>query len=649
MLPSEKDAIDVVRSILSLLVQEGIFFDKRIRQGLVSLFYTALGPANDDLEGIRQLLEKLSDFAQSLPHASAFPLTKPAEASAPLLTYPERKRIGQLMMELNKQGFEHRLELRNFKKRTGRTLRSRRLARQAAAAALERESAEWIRSYSDQVFPYDTDPLVGYHKGTDHDFASIDAHGSVPSGTSDRRFCRKDAAEDQKQKAGPSSSPVEVVSKPVAPQPEVAKASETTDVALEDLEESLSAAGYAMRLRVFSVIRRDHVAAAHLFRSMRGNGVRPSMLHVAPIVEGLCLDGRVDEARDVAQNASKKFGVIPTARVQSAILRGLIQEDRLSEARSELQNWVQAGGRPNGYLQHLFDDSDFPRLAKEQTFRVALAEAQAADEPLNLSEVDDAFRFLIRTQRFVSAQRVVLQAVQQTGTRADYSLRVAVRNASQYLRKVLRRKGVEPEAEPSDHEEEDKDRVYLFTPPSASLLSLPSRRLSSSDDTADSPLDLPAENDDDSLRSALSLSTQLTRLLHVPSNKELQRQKAARAQFRHDLETLVMDIARGMYSVAAVQGKPARVQRKLVREAREQLDQSEGTDLEQQQQSGGVQLREKATEKTKQRVREKEEAMLRAAGGLHSPRPSTQRERRQQGEERQRVHHEAGIVAAGWV
>ncbi|PWN19406.1 hypothetical protein BCV69DRAFT_284039 [Microstroma glucosiphilum] len=661
-LPSEKDAIEVVRVLLSLLVQQGVSFDRRIRQSLAALFYTALGPGDDGLEGIRQLLEKLSDVAQSLPISPNLPLTKPTESEEILLNPSERKRIGMLLMELSKQGFEHRLELRNFKKRTGRVLRSRRLIRRAAAVALERESAEWIRSYSDQVFPYGTDPLVGYHRETDQNNSPADAHITAPSGTPDNRSSRNGIARHHRQEDAFSSSLGGEVAGPEAVQ---AAEDAAMDVE-EDFEESLSAAGYAMRLRVFSVVRRDHVAAAHLFRSMHDNGVKPSMLHVAPIVEGLCLDGRVEEARSVAQNASKKLGVLTTARIQSAILRALIQEGRLSEARAELGSWIKAGGSPNDYLQHIFDDVEFPRLAREQTFRVALAEAQAADKPLHLGEVDDAFRFLMRTQRFVSAQRLVLQAVQQTGTLADYSLRVAVRNASKYLRKVLHRRGVEPEAEPVEPQKDDNDRIYLFTPPSASVLTLPSRRDSWSDDIASStsPLDLPAENDDDSLRSAFSLSTQLRHLLHIPSNKELQRQKAARAQFRHDLETLVMDIAKGVYSIAALQGKQTRLQRQMAKEIREEEEQHvEGLEFLQRPPAGGAQLRERARERAKEREREreKEAAALRSESVSFSrasrrafwkerrQQQRQERQERQQRDEQQRAHQEAGIVAAGLV
>lgn len=199
-----------------------------------------------------------------------------------------------------------------------------------------------------------------------------------------------------------------------------------------------TASGYLMRLRVLAVMERDHRRAARVLHDMVKRGVRPTMMHFAPLVEGLCLDGRVDEAIELIESARAQLGVLPSARSETALLRALLALGRRSDATRRLQDWRAAGGVADDYMLSLLGDNPAPTLATADGLTAALRRVDETGTPLDLRAVDQAYRWLMYNHMPKSAHLLILEA-HRTGMGTDYVLRRAIRQAGLWLRRMYER------------------------------------------------------------------------------------------------------------------------------------------------------------------------------------------------------------------
>lgn len=117
-----------------------------------------------------------------------------------------------------------------------------------------------------------------------------------------------------------------------------------------NLEEKLSTEGYAFRLKVYAVLRLDHASAQAIYRSMVTHGVPPSMLHVAPVVEGLVASGRMKEAIDVQRGAKDALGQDTTLRIYAAVARGFARRKDWKGVRAVFAEMKADGVEPDQAL-----------------------------------------------------------------------------------------------------------------------------------------------------------------------------------------------------------------------------------------------------------------------------------------------------------
>ncbi|ETS64023.1 hypothetical protein PaG_02360 [Moesziomyces aphidis] len=200
------------------------------------------------------------------------------------------------------------------------------------------------------------------------------------------------------------------------------------DALERDLSRPLCPEAYAMRIRVYAVVRRDHESAQKVYQAMLMHGVKPNMMHIAPLVEGLTASGKLQEAQQLKQNAREIIGCQPTLRIHTALIQGYVRAGDSQGARNELQELVANG--------HQIDD----------TIANIIEAAQAAEGKFTLTErpvneakthnVTTRFHTLMRMRRYLAAQELVQSAL-DTGMRPDKVLHDAVRRSVGYLQKQI--------------------------------------------------------------------------------------------------------------------------------------------------------------------------------------------------------------------
>lgn len=442
------EVLPQARLVLDAMLASKVRYNKAVQTGLGTLFYAPQHQGYRRLDRMGLMVSELVGLFKSSSRRR-----RSVSASSPprsMLPPRARLRLRWLLGALRSLGFEESIQLRSHNPRKVKirrlTTRIDRLESDAEVVRTEVAGLAWMHDEEGQLRPSAvakasshtdvdivSDPLAGGE--APHVGASAPANDDFD----DAHITRLEEIQRRREEAERERENIaEVGSRPTM------FAALSKDLR-KDLDRKMSSAAFAMRLRVYAVLRRDHDAAAYIYQRMLQHGVSPTMLHVAPLIEGLALDGRIDEARAMAQSARWELGVLTTARIQTALLRGLITVGRKDEAVREFEHWRKAGGRPDGTMWGLFDDERYPRLAVESNLSFAVAEAQRGGSPLSIPEVDDAYRFLMRNRRPLAAQRLLLTAIEQTGFQPDADLRDAVRRAGNMIRKRYARQRLREE------------------------------------------------------------------------------------------------------------------------------------------------------------------------------------------------------------
>lgn len=401
-LPSSEESIEQARRIMTLMYDHNMRTSLETLRAVAAFVFAASGDEPSDAHATYVALNRLQALAQSSPV-----LAEEGEASRnsvfsdlpKSLPSRARRKLDTLLHQLKSMGIEERFQVT----RRRRAWRQNQKALRAQQGSQdEQRAADWVRR----------DDLQGdlVHSSA----ADVSTAPAVPSRP--RRRSRSHHDED-----------------------------DFIDPALRrDMRRPLTSAGYAVRLRVYATIRCDHQSAAFVYRSMLKHGIRPSLLHVAPIVEGLASEGRLEEARNVARSAHQTLGLLITPRIAAAIMRGLIRLGRRGEARRELEQYHKDGGLVTDYLRSLLNRA--PVLADAQHVEAVFADAREHGEPARVQDVDQAIRFFWKHHRFIAAQRLAVMAL-LTGTRHDWELKRLLLSHGNFLRKLQVRKGMESDAE----------------------------------------------------------------------------------------------------------------------------------------------------------------------------------------------------------
>ncbi|TKY91016.1 hypothetical protein EX895_001015 [Sporisorium graminicola] len=192
----------------------------------------------------------------------------------------------------------------------------------------------------------------------------------------------------------------------------------------QDLSQPLSPEAYAMRIRVYAVVRRDYESAQKVYHAMLANHVKPTMMHIAPLIEGLTAVGKLGEAQQLKRNAKEVTGLEPTLRIHTALIRAYVRAGDSNAARKEIQELTQ-----NGYE---IDDTIANLIEAAQSGRGNFA---LVDRPINERDshsVATRFHALMRMRRYLAAQEM-LQSALDSGMRSDKVLHDLVRRSVSYV------------------------------------------------------------------------------------------------------------------------------------------------------------------------------------------------------------------------
>lgn len=192
-----------------------------------------------------------------------------------------------------------------------------------------------------------------------------------------------------------------------------------------DLSRPLSPAGYALRIRVYAVVRRDYVSAQKVYHAMLKHGVKPTMMHVAPLIEGLTAVNRLEEAQILKRNAKEVTGVEPTVRIHTALIRAYVRAGDWDAARKEIKELTEN--------EHKIDDTIANIIEASQSAKgsFSLVEREL-DVKRDLHGVTTRFHALMRMRRYLAAQELVQEAL-DSGLRPDKVFHDLVRRSGGYL------------------------------------------------------------------------------------------------------------------------------------------------------------------------------------------------------------------------
>ncbi|KAN0060247.1 hypothetical protein ACQY0O_007576 [Thecaphora frezii] len=195
-----------------------------------------------------------------------------------------------------------------------------------------------------------------------------------------------------------------------------------------DLSKPLHPAAYAMRMRVFAVVRRDFDSAQKLWRSMLEHGVRPNVLHIAPLVEGLVAALRFEDAQRLKVNAQRMHGIAPSLRIHTALIRGYAKNGDGRRLKRELDELRRNGYEPDETILQIVEAAESKRRPSAMTNRSV--------DLLDVHSVSSRFQVQMRARVYLAAQQLVSSAL-ENGLRADNLLHSQVKRSVNWLRKRL--------------------------------------------------------------------------------------------------------------------------------------------------------------------------------------------------------------------
>lgn len=194
----------------------------------------------------------------------------------------------------------------------------------------------------------------------------------------------------------------------------------------QDLRRPLTPMAYAMRIRVYAVVRRDYESAQKVYHAMLQHSIRPTMMHVAPLIEGLTALGRLEDAQRLKHNAKEVTGFEPTLRIHTALIRAYVRAGNPKAARDEIQELTSNGLRIDDTIANIIEAAQ----AKREAYSLV-------DRPVNRKDahsVATRFHALMRMRRYLAAQEL-LQSAMDSGMRSDKVLHDLVRRSVSYVQK----------------------------------------------------------------------------------------------------------------------------------------------------------------------------------------------------------------------
>ncbi|SPO20476.1 uncharacterized protein UTRI_00876_B [Ustilago trichophora] len=194
----------------------------------------------------------------------------------------------------------------------------------------------------------------------------------------------------------------------------------------KELRRRLSPEAYALRIRVYAVVRRDYESAQKVYYAMLAHRVKPTMMHIAPLIEGLTAVGKLKEAQLLKRNAKEVTGFQPTPRIHTALIRAYVRSGDSAAARAEIQELARSG--------YEIDDTIANIIEAAQSGRRNFA---LVDRPINEKDshsVATRFHTLMRMRRYLAAQELLQNAL-DSGMQLDKVLHDLARRSLSYVQK----------------------------------------------------------------------------------------------------------------------------------------------------------------------------------------------------------------------
>lgn len=320
-------SVKAARNVLEEMFSWGFISNGPIRRGLATLIFSSIGKETD-VQDVRKSFQRLKPMVLNENswsrserfHGEKKPIFERGRSRA------SRRRIGMQRMEklaqiLQMNGFEQAIELSNRKKGKARAkLDEVQIQEDPLASLLDDGSTQdmshtWAKD--NQLGP-GSDPI---------------AWGSISGSSASTQFSTEPSTS-----LDPSSIP--------------------------------TSNGFALRLRVYAVLRGDVESAISLYRLMERCGIKPNSHHISPIIEGLTRSGRRMEAKALMNAAQKHLNVEPSVEVRMTFIEMSIKnKDQLSLAK-DLKEFRESGLKVmNNRLRNLLEAFKLIRNKEESGFR----------------------------------------------------------------------------------------------------------------------------------------------------------------------------------------------------------------------------------------------------------------------------------------
>ncbi|PWN34278.1 uncharacterized protein FA14DRAFT_173974 [Meira miltonrushii] len=200
----------------------------------------------------------------------------------------------------------------------------------------------------------------------------------------------------------------------------------------------LTPMAYALRLRVFAVVRQDYGSAVIIYRYMLANGIKPTVHHIAPILEGLVTIDRLEDARAIRDGARQTLsGIDSSLRISAAIIRGHLRRNDWLGVQQELTEMRERRVHPDAFIlsmvrmaQMHYKDSKSQNLEKLNETSV---KAQESMEPL-LKDLENKAHQKIREEY---ENHVWLQKKMGKKNKNDNSGQIAISSMQKPTKKRL--------------------------------------------------------------------------------------------------------------------------------------------------------------------------------------------------------------------
>ncbi|WFC99931.1 hypothetical protein MYAM1_002677 [Malassezia yamatoensis] len=376
---------------------------------------------------------------------------------------PANERLAKLRQALDALGFQHETQLAHM-----RAIQQQNAAGARNGSFRAREASyEWVRDTSLQPASHEPWSEDTTTKMQENRHAAVPFAPSLESHLSNLKehkasLPRETQACDPDRRTGNASRPTSVLQQQetnskqqaLAAEPSPAStyhdarsdppspaASHSRTLSLPTSSAQKSSRAFAARLRLCAA-QGDADNAQIVFRAMLRAEIRPSVLHVLPLLQSLCRAQRTSEAQWILRVALPSWNLLPTAPMYSALITALADANDWHGVRREMHEMKRANLAVDTQLQDTLHRARYQHLRDEGKEDAMELPFPKVDESFAKSAqaVTRHFQARMQARDYLGAQQFYAECLQH-GLRPTYSHRRLLKRAGNYLQKLLRNYG----------------------------------------------------------------------------------------------------------------------------------------------------------------------------------------------------------------